>query len=124
MLGSEDIKNTQVNTTEQTSVATSEIKGPDSYSLPGDLIVGKIAEMFEIPTYEIGKYEHDINRILDYVNQFNPTTMDDVVNEIKTLSSKLGSSQFEQQIKTISRYLFLTGQKSSIEKDIERMIVK
>jgi hypothetical protein len=80
--------------------------------------------MFEIPTYEIGKYEHDINRILDYVNQFNPTTMDDVVNEIKTLSSKLGTSQFEQQIKTISRYLFLTGQKSSIEKDIERMIVK
>jgi len=124
MLGAEDLKNTQVNTTEQTSVVTSEIKKPDSYSLPGDLIVGKIAEMFEIPTYEIGKYEHDINRILDYVNQFNPTTMDDVVNEIKTLSSKLGTSQFEQQIKTISRYLFLTGQKSSIEKDIERMIVK
>lgn len=121
MLGAEDIKNTQVNTGISTQVSTEK---PDSYSIPGDLIVGKIAEMFEIPSYEVGKYEHDINRIIDYVNQFNPTSMDDAVNEIKSLAAKLGTSQFEKQIKTISRYLFLTGQKSKIDKDLERMILK
>jgi len=122
MLGAEDIKNTQVNTAVQTQ-PNADVR-PDSYNLPGDLIRGKIAEMFEIPSYEVGKYEHDIGRILDYVNQFNPTTMDDVINEVKTLASKLGTSQFEQQIKTISRYLFLTGQRSKIDKDLERMIAR
>jgi hypothetical protein len=119
MLGAEDIKTTQI----ETPVVTPEITEPRPADvvIPGEMAKLKVAEMFGINSYEVGKYEHDINRILDYVNTFNPQNMDDIVYYIKSLGSRLGSNNLEKQIKTMSRYLFLTNQKTQIERDIERM---
>lgn len=118
MLGAEDIKNLPVEPT--VSTTTIEAK-PQDIVIPGEMAKMKVAEMFGINSYDVGKYEHDINRILDYVNTFNPQNMDDIVYYIKSLGSRLGTVGLEKQIKTISRYLFLSNQKQQIERDIERM---
>lgn len=118
MLGAEDLKNLPVEPT--VSTTTIEAK-PQDVVIPGEMAKMKVAEMFGINSYDVGKYEHDINRILEYVNTFNPQNMDDVIYYIKSLGARLGTVGLEKQIKTISRYLFLSNQKQQIERDIERM---
>lgn len=121
MLGAEDIKNNsipQVTTTLETQ--TPEVK-PADVVIPGELVKFKLAEMFNINNGEMGKYEHDMNRIIEYVNTFNPQNMDDIIYYVKSLGARLGTSNLEKQIKTISRYLFLSNQKTQIERDLERM---
>jgi hypothetical protein len=119
MLGAEDIKNTQVIAPEITTTITE--SKPQDVIIPGEVAKMKVAEMFGINSYDVGKYEHDINRILDYVNTFNPQNIDDIVYYIKSLGARLGTNNLEKQIKTMSRYLFLNNQKQQIERDLERM---
>lgn len=122
MLGAEDIKNTEVNnasSTVTTEVSTKD--NPKDVVIPGEVARSKIAEMFGVNTKDIGKYDHDINRIIEYVNSFNPQSVDDIVFYVKSLSARVGNNNLEQQIKTISRYLYLNNQKTLIERDIERM---
>lgn len=121
MLGAEDIKNNsipQVTTTLEAPI--SEVK-PADVVIPGELVKFKLAEMFNINNGEMGKYEHDMNRIIEYINTFNPQNMDDIIYYVKSLGARLGTSNLEKQIKTISRYLFLSNQKVQIERDLERM---
>lgn len=118
MLGAEDLKNLPVEPTVSTTIIEAK---PQDVVIPGEMAKMKVAEMFGINSYDVGKYEHDINRILDYVNTFNPQNMDDIVYYIKSLGARLGSNNLEKQIKTISRYLFLSNQKQQIERDLERM---
>lgn len=119
MLGAEDLKIIQP----QTPVETTTIAEPKPADvvIPGEMAKLKVAEMFGINSYDVGKYEHDINRILEYVNSYNPQNMDDIVYYIKSLGARLGNNNLEKQIKTISRYLFLSNQKQQIERDLERM---
>jgi hypothetical protein len=119
MLGAEDVKKIQL---EEPVIAPiiEEVK-PQDVVIPGEMAKLKVAEMFGINSYEVGKYEHDINRILDYVNTFNPQNMDDIIYYIKSLGARLGTNNLEKQIKTMSRYLFLNTQKQQIERDLERM---
>lgn len=122
MLGAEDVKKIEIESpVSTTDTALPESPKPQTTIIPGETAKLKLAEMFNINLPDIGKYEHDMHRILDYVNQFDPKTMDDVVYYIKSLGARLGSSNLENQIKTISRYIFLNNQKSQIEKDMERM---
>lgn len=125
MLGAEDIKNTEISstTTEVTAnhLPTENKVSRDNVIIPGELARSKIAEYFGVNSKDIGKYDHDINRIIEYVNSFNPQTIDDILFYVKSLGSRLGSNNYEQSIKTISRYLYLNNQKQLIERDIERM---
>jgi hypothetical protein len=121
MLGSEDVKNLQLETPIVETTVTTNVEKPQDVVISGEMAKLKVADMFGINSYDIGKYEHDINRILDYVNTFNPQNMDDIVYYIKSLGSRLGSNNLEKQIKTMSRYLFLNNQKQQIERDLERM---
>jgi len=121
MLGAEDIKKIEIETPEITTTTITEIAKPQDVVIPGEAAKMKVAEMFGINSYDVGKYEHDISRILEYVNTFNPQNMDDIVYYIKSLGARLGNNNLEKQIKTMSRYLFLNNQKQQIERDIERM---
>jgi hypothetical protein len=119
MLGAEDVKKVQL---EEPVIAPiiEEVK-PQDVVIPGEMAKLKLAEMFGINSYDVGKYEHDINRILEYVNAFNPQNIDDVIYYVKSLGARLGTNNLEKQIKTMSRYLFLNNQKQQIERDLERM---
>jgi len=126
MLGAEDIKNTQVSNLPNLSISdlqsvSNNSDKPKDIIIPGEVARSKIADMFGVNTKDIGKYDHDINRIIQYVNEFNPKTVDDIVFYVKSLSARVGNNNLEQQIKTISRYLYLNDQKTLIERDIERM---
>jgi hypothetical protein len=119
MLGAEDVKKVQLETPVIAPIIE-EVK-PQDVVIPGEMAKLKVAEMFGINSYDVGKYEHDINRILEYVNTFNPQNMDDIIYYIKSLGARLGTNNLEKQIKTMSRYLFLNNQKQQIERDLERM---
>jgi hypothetical protein len=119
MLGAEDVKKVQLETPVIAPIIE-EVK-PQDVVIPGEMAKLKVAEMFGINSYDVGKYEHDINRILEYVNTFNPQNMDDIIYYIKSLGARLGTNNLEKQIKTMSRYLFLNTQKQQIERDLERM---
>lgn len=121
MLGAEDIKNNPIPQVTISAETTAPEVKPSDVVIPGELVKSKLAEMFNINHGEIGKYEHDMNRIIDYVNTFNPQNMDDIIYYVKSLGARLGTSSLEKQIKTISRYLFLSNQKTQIERDLERM---
>jgi hypothetical protein len=121
MLGAEDVKKIEIETPEITTTTVIDAAKPQDVVIPGEVAKMKVAEMFGINSYDVGKYEHDMNRILDYVNTFNPQNMDDIVYYIKSLGARLGNNNLEKQIKTMSRYLFLNNQKQQIERDIERM---
>jgi hypothetical protein len=121
MLGAEDVKKIEIETPEITTTTVIDAAKPQDVIIPGEVAKMKVAEMFGINSYDVGKYEHDINRILDYVNTFNPQNMDDIVYYIKSLGARLGTNNLEKQIKTMSRYLFLNNQKQQIERDLERM---
>jgi hypothetical protein len=119
MLGAEDVKKVQLETPVIAPIIE-EVK-PQDVVIPGEMAKLKVAEMFGINSYDVGKYEHDINRIREYVNTFNPQNMDDIIYYIKSLGARLGTNNLEKQIKTMSRYLFLNNQKQQIERDLERM---
>jgi hypothetical protein len=119
MLGAEDVKKVQLETP-VIAPMIEEVK-PQDVVIPGEMAKLKVAEMFGINSYDVGKYEHDINRILEYINTFNPQNMDDIIYYIKSLGARLGTNNLEKQIKTMSRYLFLNTQKQQIERDLERM---
>jgi hypothetical protein len=121
MLGAEDVKKIQLETPVTTEPAVITEAKPQDILIPAETAKMKVAEMFNINSYDVGKYEHDINRILEYVNSFNPQNVDDIVYYIKSLGARLGTNSLEKQIKTISRYLFLNNQKQQIDRDIERM---
>jgi len=101
MLGAEDVKKVQLETPVIAPIIE-EVK-PQDVVIPGEMAKLKVAEMFGINSYDVGKYEHDINRILE------------------SLGARLGTNNLEKQIKTMSRYLFLNNQKQQIERDLERM---
>ncbi len=127
MLGAEDVKKiqaeTQANTVEtQGEVGETQPQEPiQEFAIPNQLASLKVAELFGISSVELAQYDTEIQRILDYVDTFDPKSVDDIIFHIKHLDSQIGTVMGENKIKTISRYLFLNREKQYIERKMERM---
>lgn len=127
MLGAEDVKKiqqeTQANTVEPEAKVeqTTPQEQTKEFAIPNQLASLKVAELFGISSVELAQYDTEIQRILDYVDTFEPKTVDDIVYHIKHLDTQIGTVMGESKIKTISRYLFLNREKEYIERRMERM---
>lgn len=129
MLGAEDVKKiqaeTQANTVEtqgQSEETQPQLQEPvQEFAIPNQLASLKVAELFGISSVELAQYDTEIQRILDYVDTFDPKSVDDIIFHIKHLDSQIGTVMGENKIKTISRYLFLNREKQYIERKMERM---
>lgn len=124
MLGAQDVKKIQeeiaqnpVENAESTSVEESKVQTV----VPRDVVLNKLAEMFGILNSEVGKYNADLDRIVEYAKARGATNLDEIMFRVREVSDSLANNMNEKKIKTVARYLFLLGDKAKIEQDIERM---
>ena len=125
MLGSQDVKKIEQEIAQnpvETAQETQPIEQSKEQTLvPRDIVLNKMAEMFGILNSEVGKYNADLDRILDYAKSRGAITLDDIMFRIREVSDSLSNNMNEKKLKTVSRYLFLLNDKQKIEQDIERM---
>lgn len=127
MLGAEDVKKIQAETVAtQPQTENSEnakpFEGPsETPEIPFQLAQLKLAELFGVSSVEMSQFDTEFKRLLDYVDTFNPKSLDDIIYHVKHLDSQIGTVMGENKLKTLSRYLFLTREKDYIEKQMERM---
>jgi hypothetical protein len=127
MLGSQDVKkleqdiqqNPELNqeTTPVEAVEESKVQT----IVPRDVVLNKLAEMFGILNSEVGKYNADLDRIVEYAKSMGATNLDEIMFRVREVSDSLANNMNEKKIKTVARYLFLLGDRAKLEQDIERM---
>lgn len=126
MLGSQDVKKLELEVSQNPEVTQEiapleEAKPQPQTIVPRDVVLNKLAEMFGILNSEVGKYNADLDRIVDYAKEKGATNLDEIMFRVREISDSLANNMNEKKLKTVSRYLFLLGDKSKIEQDIERM---
>lgn len=124
MLGAQDVKkleqeiaNNPVETQETPAVEENKVQT----IVPRDVVLNKLAEMFGILNSEVGKYNADLDRIVEYAKSKGATNLDEIMFRVREVSDSLANNMSEKKIKTVARYLFLLGDKAKLEQDIERM---
>lgn len=127
MLGSQDLKKLELEVaqnpvpTEVTPTETAPEEPKVQTLVPRDVVLNKLAEMFGILNSEVGKYNADLDRIVEYAKNKGATNLDEIMFRVREISDSLANNMNEKKIKTVARYLFLLGDKAKIEQDIERM---
>jgi len=126
MLGSQDVKKLELEVAQnpvvsQETAPVTETSPQPQTIVPRDVVLNKLAEMFGILGSEIGKYNADLDRIVEYAKTKGATNLDEIMFRVREISDSLANNMNEKKLKTVSRYLFLLGDKAKIEQDIERM---
>lgn len=126
MLGAQDVKKIEqevINNPEVSEVSTNieDTKPQPQTIVPRDIVLNKLAEMFGILSSEVGKYNADLDRIVEYAKSKGANSLDEIMFRVREISDSLANNMNEKKLKTVSRYLFLLGDKAKIEQDIERM---
>lgn len=126
MLGSQDVKKLELEVAQnpevtQETAPVEEAKPQPQTIVPRDVVLNKLAEMFGILNSEVGKYNADLDRIVEYAKTKGATNLDEIMFRVREISDSLANNMNEKKIKTVARYLFLLGDKAKIEQDIERM---
>ena len=127
MLGSQDVKkleqDIQQNPELNQEVAPVEAVEESKVQtiVPRDVVLNKLAEMFGILNSEVGKYNADLDRIVEYAKSMGATNLDEIMFRVREVSDSLANNMNEKKIKTVARYLFLLGDRAKLEQDIERM---
>jgi hypothetical protein len=125
MLGSQDVKKIELEIAENPVAVEETIpveKEPTPQTIvPRDVVLNKLAEMFGILNSEVGKYNADLDRIVEYAKTKGATNLDEIMFRVREISDSLANNMNEKKIKTVARYLFLLGDKAKLEQDIERM---
>jgi hypothetical protein len=121
MLGAEGVKQLQ---TEQPQIlqkpeATPEVR--DNFTPDNFVISSQVASVLGLASLESGRYSQEIADVIDWAKANGAKTMDDILYEIRSLSNKLGNNPNEKKIKTISRYVYLSGERSRLNTELERM---
>jgi hypothetical protein len=121
MLGAEDLKKVQAEM--PTPVQTTPQETPTGNNVVFDrvLLEQNIGSVLGLASLETSKYSYEINNIIDWAKSNGAKTMDDIIYEIRYLSSTLGNNMDEKKIKTISRYVFLANEKTKLNQEMERM---
>lgn len=125
MLGSQDVKKLELEIAENPvsvqETAPVEKEPTPQTIVPRDVVLNKLAEMFGILNSEVGKYNADLDRIVEYAKTKGANSLDEIIFRVREISDSLANNMNEKKLKTVSRYLFLLGDKAKIEQDIERM---
>jgi hypothetical protein len=121
MLGAEDLKKLQAEM--PTPVQTTPQETPTGNNVVFDkaLLEQNIGSVLGLASLEASKYSYEINNIIDWAKANGAKSMDDIIYEIRYLSSTLGNNMDEKKIKTISRYVFLANEKTKLNQEMERM---
>jgi hypothetical protein len=121
MLGAEGVKQLQ---TEQPQIfqkpeATPQVT--ENFTPDNSVVSSQVASVLGLASLETGRYSQEITDLIDWAKANGAKTMDDILYEIRYLSNKLGNNPNEKKIKTISRYVYLSGERSRLNTELERM---
>ena len=121
MLGAEGVKQLQ---TEQPQIFQKPEETPqvtENFTLDNSIVSSQVASVLGLASLETGRYSQEITDLIDWAKANGAKTMDDILYEIRYLSNKLGNNPNEKKIKTISRYVYLSGERSRLNTELERM---
>jgi hypothetical protein len=123
MLGAEGVKQLQSEQPEILQKPENPIQVNENFAANDALVSMQVAQVLGLASLESGKYSQEIKDVIDWAKANGAKTIDDIMYEIRYLSNKLGNNPNEKKIKTISRYVFLSGERSRLNNEIERMQV-
>ena len=122
MLGSEGVKQLQSQQPEVFKQPEAQAPVVNENYTPDDAIIGlQVAQLLGLASLEAGRYSQEISDVIEWAKANGAKTLDDIMYEIKYLTNRLGNNPNEKKIKTISRYVFLTKERSRLNTEIERL---
>ena len=121
MLGAEGVKQLQ---TEQPQIfqkpeATPQVT--ENFTPDNSVISSQVASVLGLASLETGRYSQEIADVIDWAKANGAKSLEDIIYEIRFLTNKLGNNPNEKKIKTISRYVYLSGERTRLNTEIERM---
>jgi hypothetical protein len=121
MLGAEGVKQLQIEQPQifQKPEATPQVT--ENFTPDNSVVSSQVASVLGLASLETGRYSQEITDLIDWAKANGAKTMDDILYEIRYLSNKLGNNPNEKKIKTISRYVYLSGERSRLNTELERM---
>lgn len=123
MLGAEGVKQLQSEQPEILQKPENPIQVNENFAANDALVSMQVAQVLGLASLESGKYSQEIKDVIDWAKANGAKSIDDIMYEIRYLSNKLGNNPNEKKIKTISRYVFLSNERSRLNNEIERMQV-
>jgi hypothetical protein len=121
MLGAEGVKQLQIEQPQifQKPEATPQVT--ENFTPDNSVVSSQVASVLGLASLETGRYSQEITDLIDWAKANGAKTMDDILYEIRYLSNKLGNNPNEKKIKTISRYVYLSGERNRLNTELERM---
>ena len=121
MLGAEGVKQLQ---TEQPQIfqkpeATPQVT--ENFTPDNSVVSSQVASVLGLASLESGRYSQEIADVIDWAKANGAKSLEDIIYEIRFLTNKLGNNPNEKKIKTISRYVYLSGERTRLNTEIERM---
>lgn len=121
MLGAEGVKQLQSQQPEVFAQPTNEGKVNSNFAANNAVTDMQVAQVLGLASTESGKYSQEIRDAIEWAKSNGAKTIDDILYEIRYLANRLGNNPNEKKIKTISRYIFLAGERNRLNTEIERM---
>lgn len=121
MLGAEDVKKYQNENPIQVETQVKEDIPANNLNFDNLILRNQIGQQLGLATLEVEKYSGEVNDIIDWARSNGAKTPEDIMYEIKYLSSQLGNNPMEKKIKTVARYIFLTKEKQRLNTEMERL---
>jgi hypothetical protein len=121
MLGAEGVKQLQ---TEQPQIFQKPEVTPqvtENLTPDNSVVSSQVASLLGLASLETGRYSQEIADVIDWAKANGAKSLEDIIYEIRFLTNKLGNNPNEKKIKTISRYVYLSGERNKLNTEIERM---
>ena len=121
MLGAEGVKQLQIEQPQifQKPEATPQVT--ENFTPDNSVISSQVASVLGLASLETGRYSQEIADVIDWAKANGAKSLEDIIYEIRFLTNKLGNNPNEKKIKTISRYVYLSGERNKLNTEIERM---
>lgn len=87
-----------------------------------DYLKSKIAEALGHHSGEVDKFDMELNRILEWARNTGAKEIEDIMWEVRMLSSKLGTPGLgESRIKWLHQYIYLENEEQIVRSKMEAM---
>lgn len=87
-----------------------------------DFLKSKITEVLGHSPAEANKFDMELNRILEWARNTGAESIEDILWEVRMLSSKLGTPGLgESRIKWLHQYIYLENEESIVRSKMEAM---
>jgi hypothetical protein len=121
MLGAEGVKQLQSQEPQAFQQPVNEPQVSENFAPDSAILNMQVAQILGLASLETGRYSQEITDAIEWAKSNGAKTLDDILYEIRYLSNRLGNNPNEKKIKTISRYIFLSSERSRLNTEIERM---